>query len=257
MSASKNGLDAVWRKVETTDPDRTKKISGRPYHGDSVDPIYQIERATELWGPMGETWGIEIEQEQWQPLGVQVTHILTCRLWFPGSTKGLVCIGCTTALTKNGHVDEDTAKKTLTDALTKGLSWLGFSADIYSGRFDDNKYVQTLREEKKQEQRQKAAPDWAKDWPPAQRGVPVEVCAKIGAMKRMPTVIDDKGGRQLWATARKNEWTASLMKDVLATIDEELDSSKKITSGPFFSAILELFSRYKPAEDGTAFGGAA
>ena len=39
------------------------------------------------------------------------------------------------------RVDDDCIKKVATDALTKGLSKLGFNADVFMGRFDDNKYV--------------------------------------------------------------------------------------------------------------------
>ena len=35
-------------------------------------------------------------------------------------------------------------KKVATDALTKGLSKLGFNADVFMGKFDDNKYVNSL-----------------------------------------------------------------------------------------------------------------
>jgi uncharacterized short protein YbdD (DUF466 family) len=41
--------------------------------------------------------------------------------------------------TKN---DDDCFKKVVTDCLTKALSYLGFSADVFLGQFDDNKYVQ-------------------------------------------------------------------------------------------------------------------
>jgi hypothetical protein len=47
--------------------------------------------------------------------------------------------------------DEDSVKKALTDAITKGLSYLGFNADVFLGKFDDNKYVQSLHDEKKQQ----------------------------------------------------------------------------------------------------------
>ena len=37
--------------------------------------------------------------------------------------------------------DDDAVKKVATDALTKGLSRLGFNSDVFEGLFDDNKYV--------------------------------------------------------------------------------------------------------------------
>ncbi len=43
-------------------------------------------------------------------------------------------------LEKNRY-DDDAGKKAMTDALTKGLSHLGLSADVFLGLFEDNKYV--------------------------------------------------------------------------------------------------------------------
>ena len=42
--------------------------------------------------------------------------------------------------------DHDALKKAGTDALTKCLSYLGFNADIFMGKFDDNKYVAEMDE---------------------------------------------------------------------------------------------------------------
>jgi hypothetical protein len=43
--------------------------------------------------------------------------------------------------------DADFAKKVETDALTKGLSKLGFNADVFMGLYDDHKYVQEMQVE--------------------------------------------------------------------------------------------------------------
>lgn len=40
-----------------------------------------------------------------------------------------------------GAADHDAPKKALTDAITKGLSYLGFCADVFLGEFDGNKYT--------------------------------------------------------------------------------------------------------------------
>ena len=44
-------------------------------------------------------------------------------------------------------VDDEYKKKLRTDALTKGLSELGFNADIFEGKYDDNRYVQQMKAE--------------------------------------------------------------------------------------------------------------
>ena len=38
--------------------------------------------------------------------------------------------------------DTDCMKKATTDGLTKCLTYLGFNADVFLGKFDDNKYVE-------------------------------------------------------------------------------------------------------------------
>jgi hypothetical protein len=55
-------------------------------------------------------------------------------------------------VTSNGRflVDEDAPKKSVTDGMVKCFSLIGFAGDIFSGRWDDSKYVQELREEEAQ-----------------------------------------------------------------------------------------------------------
>ena len=43
-------------------------------------------------------------------------------------------------------VDDEFAKKVQTNAITKGLSALGFNSDVFEGKFDDNKYVNEMKE---------------------------------------------------------------------------------------------------------------
>ena len=47
---------------------------------------------------------------------------------------------------KNGSLDDEAPKKAMTDAMTKGFSHLGMSADVFMGKFDNDKYVQELKE---------------------------------------------------------------------------------------------------------------
>jgi hypothetical protein len=56
-------------------------------------------------------------------------------------------LGCEEWKDRNGRVDSDASKKATTDAITKLLSQLGFSADVFLGKYDDQKYVEALREE--------------------------------------------------------------------------------------------------------------
>ena len=43
------------------------------------------------------------------------------------------------------RIDDEWAKKIETDITTKALSKLGFNADVFLGRYDDNKYVNNMK----------------------------------------------------------------------------------------------------------------
>ena len=58
-----------------------------------------------------------------------------------------------------GRIDDEAYKKATTDALTKALSYLGFSADVFLGAFDDNRYVEGLKKEVEEKEKTKSMPD--------------------------------------------------------------------------------------------------
>ena len=155
----------LWHKVEKTDPTQTKAITGKPYKGTSPKPYWLIQKATETFGPCGIGWGFEIIRER-----VEVgagehdrVHIAHVRVWYEWNGKRGVVehIGETmfSGKNKNGpYTDEDAPKKSVTDALVKALSMIGFAGDIFMGRYDDSKYVAELVEEKKAAAREANAP---------------------------------------------------------------------------------------------------
>ncbi|RNM07737.1 exodeoxyribonuclease VIII-like protein [Dickeya undicola] len=191
---------SIWKRVHRTDPARTKrKETWRGKGKDrelirsvtSVNPTYQIMRATEIFGPFGIGWGVEIIEERFDPglplmepvfdesnreinrrpmrdgdgsLIRALNHTIRINLWytFNGNSGSFPAFGHTKYLyaTNSGMTcDDEVGKKSLTDAITKGLSALGFSADVYTGLFDDSEYIT----ENKIEFDIKAASDKAED----------------------------------------------------------------------------------------------
>ena len=148
MSDEWNANLHIWNKVEKTDPKHTKAVSYGTRKFTAIDAQYQILRATEVFGPVGEGWGYECEHSIQDGLAV-----CDVRLWYGGTkrqTFGPVRgMSAVRPKDKNGNerLDDDCAKKAMTDALTKALSHLGFSADVFLGKFDDNKYVASLKVE--------------------------------------------------------------------------------------------------------------
>ena len=134
----------LWSAVEKTDPKYTKAFSkAGGFSGTAINATYLIRKATELWGPMGGLWGPEIADEKYvEGAEGTIIHVLRINLKHPQGI--LPSYGQTTFVGKNKHgmfTDEEAPKKSLTDAITKALSMLGFSADVFMGAFDDNKYV--------------------------------------------------------------------------------------------------------------------
>ena len=142
----------LWESVETTDPNFTKKVNQRGGFT-AIGAQYQLRTATETFGPFGTGWGVKDERiEKWEDAGIAVYQ---ATLWYIPAEfkKGIPIIKdepsefpihSSIKYHSNGRVDDDFMKKVATDALTKGLSKLGFNADVFMGKFDDNKYVNKL-----------------------------------------------------------------------------------------------------------------
>ena len=157
---SKSENMALWASVSRTDPAATKNFQrSGGFRGTAISPMYLIQKATELWGPMGGKWGVRIVSEktiEGAPLlhetlgkiGCEIVHQVQIELIYPEGTVPAFGQTLMVGRNKNGfYTDEDAPKKSLTDALTKALSWIGFAADVHMGLFDDVKYVEQTRKE--------------------------------------------------------------------------------------------------------------
>lgn len=147
---------AIWERHADVDPKYTKAIVGKPYSGTSPNPHYVIKCLTEMFGPVGIGFGWEVQQEAFEKLSDQVLHWCRIRFWHTDRANGYDAYGQTMAVytTRKGVVivDEDAPKKSLTDAITKAASQLGISANIFLGRWDDNKYVAGVNSEFRSEE---------------------------------------------------------------------------------------------------------
>lgn len=150
----------LWQQVEKTDPAFTKPFSrGGGFRGTATNATYLARKATEMFGPMGIGWGVEIlDEDIMQGAALdergnhELIHKVRVKLWYMlADQRGeVVQFGQTQFVgrNKNGlYTDEEAPKKSLTDAMSKCLSLLGFSADIHLGRYDDNKYVEGVAAE--------------------------------------------------------------------------------------------------------------
>ncbi|MGV2811756.1 exodeoxyribonuclease VIII [Enterobacter cancerogenus] len=172
--AGKGDNMKIWRSVMRTDPRYTKDLAGAGFEGTSINAEYMVMRATEIFGPIGTGWGFEVMEDRMLPgapmseaiyedkkfvgnrllrdgdgtLITEKNHSIKIKFWYAieGDIRGEVeAYGATKYLykTKNGITcDGEAQKKSLTDAIKKALSLLGFSADVWLGLYDQAEYKQ-------------------------------------------------------------------------------------------------------------------
>ena len=133
----------IWQAVEKTDPAHTKHVSQRGGFT-AINANYQIMQATKQFGPIGTGWGYV----SGDPIFHDTLLFVPVTLWYGdrSNTFGPM-LGCEEWKSDKGRVDSDASKKATTDAITKLLSQLGFSADVFLGKYDNQKYVEELAEE--------------------------------------------------------------------------------------------------------------
>ncbi|MEY0976034.1 hypothetical protein AB7196_08780 [Providencia rettgeri] len=183
---------SIWKRVQRTDTRFTKPIEGMGFIGTSINGTYMIMRATEIFGPIGSGWNYEVIEEKLidgKPLTEPVldernkqvatrflrngdgslfcekNHSVKIKFWYitPNGTRAeFESYGATPYLYQTQYglkTDGEVIKKSLTDAIKKALSMLGFSSDVFMGMHDNPEYVAS----NKLEYEIKAATDSAED----------------------------------------------------------------------------------------------
>ncbi|NBM55825.1 hypothetical protein GWI68_13825 [Proteus sp. G2669] len=164
----------IWKRVQRTDPRFTKPLEGVGFAGTSINSNYMIMRATEIFGPIGEGWSYEVIEEKLVPgnpltervfdennkqIGVRFlrdgdgslkyeeNHSIKIKFWYiteKGKKAEFESYGATPyryMTTRGMKSDPEAIKKSLTDAIKKALSMLGFSSDVFMGMHDNAEYL--------------------------------------------------------------------------------------------------------------------
>lgn len=183
----------LWHQVEKTPPEHVKQITGKSYQGTSPKPQYLIMKATETFGPCGIGWGFTVDERiedgaQIAPGHFERMHIAKVKVWYKwnGELGQVEHIGGTPfsgqRKSGQGYTDEDAPKKSVTDALVKALSMIGFAGDIFMGRYDDSKYVNELKQEEADSKRAAASP---KEFVPAVSSAAIALGREINQCKTL------------------------------------------------------------------------
>lgn len=195
---------ALWNAVQETDPTYTKSFTrGGGFRGTATNATYLAKKATEQFGPCGIGWGLEIMHEEYvqgAPILMDgaavchnIIHVLRVKLWYvrDGQRGEIVQFGQTQMVGKNSsglYTDEEAPKKSLTDAMSKCLSLLGFAADIHLGLYDDNKYVENLKQRMADENERPEEPPQRPRPPQRDAGPRLSVAEHTKAINTVDTV---------------------------------------------------------------------
>jgi hypothetical protein len=158
----------IWKQLEKTPPSATKRFNKGTFSGTAYDPIYVDRKLTETFGAYGIGW--RTQDIHWRhAISAFKEHIeldfhdesIICEVelavkhngeW-QGGIRG---VGGTRLYIKRKSgewvPDEEAYKKAFTDAIGNATKHLGLAADIFEGKFDDNKYVEQRAAEEEREQ---------------------------------------------------------------------------------------------------------
>ncbi len=182
----------LWDKVCKTNPDDTKKVTfGRKFT--AIDAYSQIDTATKLWGSYGKDWALQ--DIKFTKIEGETAYFVEAMFRYPDGEFEI-----TTAIEyrKGNHFDSDYSKKAITDMLTKALSMLGWNNDVFRGRYDDNKYVNEMRDEFKP--------------------TPVPVAAPVQAPVQAPVVVPTQAPSALQPTKQQKPQVQEVSERLSAEI---------------------------------------
>jgi hypothetical protein len=136
---------SIWDQLSKTDPKYTKPFNSKfGKNLTTTDPMYQIMKMTDMFGPVGEGWTYDVKYN-YADMCIFAELKIGWRknINEPFNWYGPVC--AVNPLYQRDKLDDEAPKKAMTDALTKAFSHLGVSADVFLGMFDDNKYVEQMK----------------------------------------------------------------------------------------------------------------
>lgn len=153
---------ALWDKLGKTDPAHTKSFKrAGGFSGTAIKPMFSYRRLTEEFGPCGSGWGVD--EPVFQVVPGQNNEVLVfctvsgwytlngnrCSVYGVGGDKVVTYIKANEQYNRpeRWENDDEAFKKAFTDALTNAFKLVGVGADVHMGMFDDNKYVNSMKEE--------------------------------------------------------------------------------------------------------------
>ena len=138
---------SLWNAVCRTNPNDTTPVQKGKRSFTAICSQSQFKAATEYFGPYGSAWGLKNITRDFESMRAYEIAIFSGVFFYPGGEFEISTSVSVWFSKPKGILDNDICKKSETDLVTKALSKIGFNADVFMGLFDDNRYVQEMREE--------------------------------------------------------------------------------------------------------------
>ena len=219
----------IWDVLFKTDPVHTKQFSrAGGFKGTAISPMWAVQRMTELFGPIGDGWGVEVRKTEviQSPHTPEALVFCLVAVWYRESPKeDLKYVGPqwggdrVFSTRKDGSIvaDDEAFKKAATDGMSKCLSYLGLGADVHLGLYDDSKYVNAIGE-----QFDKARPNPA--LPPPTPPSEIQTKMFIAIAARIKKAFETGGATAEQATAAISGFDSRFGKGDPAAVLNEMES---------------------------------
>lgn len=192
-----NNLD-FWDSVEETPPQHTKKVSYGTRKFTTISAQYQIKQATDKFGMYGDKWGIDKLDVTFKDLAKdQILAVGNCLFFYTVGDKRIEFIISSSIFVQQWSnqykvlvQDDEFAKKLETDITTKALSKLGFSADVFLGKYDDNKYVNALKDKYNPADGKEQSQKTTQTTKPIQKPIPKKIGLEMASNRDVAIIIN-------------------------------------------------------------------
>lgn len=144
---------AIWNQVCKSEASTLKHGDMKGQKIKSINGTSVFMKATKIFGPIGLGWGYDITKDEFitgspiqdsqgRTFANEMMHTIQIKIWYMQDDKRIEMppqFGHTPFILKTGNgpmTDFDAPKKSLTDAIKKSFSMLGFNADVFLGEWD-------------------------------------------------------------------------------------------------------------------------
>lgn len=143
---------AIYEQVRSVPKEAQKQFNNGRFSGTDINPMWRIEKLTDVYGACGEGWYIEPLSHWSEQAGNETCVFVEINLYVKNGdewSKPIFGTGGSKILqdSKKGlYVNDEAYKMATTDAISVACKHLGFGADIYWGR-SDTKYTDEKRQQ--------------------------------------------------------------------------------------------------------------